>query len=296
MLGAGFKGEGYSKQDFENVKNPAFIQNRHDTVSRLIEVGINYIDACAGAEVLTYSKVLKGRRDKMYLGYSWSEREPRGREWRSGKKLIEGLDLSLKEAGLDYVDLWRITLPTQNVSDVGELARVEEATAEALLLAKKQGKARFGGVSTHNRVWLKSLIEQYPKQLDVVLFPYTPVSKELPADSVFQAIRKHQVGVFGIKPFGSNALFQGDSSPNHPQKEEDDRRARLAIRYVLGNPAITAPIPGLVGPHHVDNVAKAVMERRKLDPQEQAELHQAATRMWASLGPNYQWLKNWEYV
>ena len=36
--------------------------------------------------------------------------------------------------------------------------------------------------------------------------------------------------------------------------------------------------------------------RRKLDPKEQAELQDASKRMWANLPPNYQWLKNWEYV
>ena len=55
----------------------AFDKNRHDVVSRCIERGINYIDACVGPEVLAYSKALKGRRDKMYLGYSWSEKEVR---------------------------------------------------------------------------------------------------------------------------------------------------------------------------------------------------------------------------
>jgi predicted aldo/keto reductase-like oxidoreductase len=113
---------------------------------------------------------------------------------------------------------------------------------------------------------------------------------------VFAAIRKYDVGVFGIKPFASNALFQGDSSPASPYREEDDRRARLALRYVLGNPAITAPIPGMVNVHQVDNAARAVMERRKLDLHEQAELDQASDQMWARLPPHYQWLKNWEYV
>jgi hypothetical protein len=42
-----------------------FIKNRHDVVTRCMEVGINYIDACTWQEVVTYSRALKGRRDKM---------------------------------------------------------------------------------------------------------------------------------------------------------------------------------------------------------------------------------------
>jgi aryl-alcohol dehydrogenase-like predicted oxidoreductase len=296
MLPGPFQGVGYGKRDYENVNNPDFIRNRHEVVSRLIENGINYIDACAGPEVLAYAKVLKGRRDKIYLGFSWAEREPRFKEWRNPKKLMAGLDESLRQAGLDYVDLWRITLPEQNVEDQGELKMIEEATAEALTLAKKQGKIRLGGVSTHNRVWLNWLIEQYPQQLDVVLFPYTPSTRELPTDSVFDALRKHDVGAFGIKPFGSNALFRGDSSPRSPFREEDDRKARLAIRYVLGNPAMTAPIPGIANPAQVDNIARAVAEKRSLDPKEKAELDRAASQMWARMDPSYRWLRGWQHV
>ncbi|MCL5744905.1 MAG: aldo/keto reductase [Acidobacteria bacterium] len=296
MLKRSMKALGYSKADYDLVKSPDFQKNRHDVVSRLIEVGINYVDACAGPEVLAYSHALKGRRQKMYLGFSWFEREPRFPEWRTGKRLIEGLDMSLKEAGLDYVDLWRMTMPADDLPDMAELTRIEEAAVEAMTKAKQQGKVRFTGMSTHNRVWLKSMIEQYPKQMDVVLFPYTAKSKELPVDSLFHSIQKRQVGAFGIKPFSSNALFQGNSSPNAPSREEDDRRARLAIRYILGNTAVTAPIPGLVNLHQVDNVAKAVAEHRQLDGKEKAELDHAAAQMWTRLQPDYGWLKNWEYV
>lgn len=296
VMPAGFKGEGYLDEDFANLNNPAFIKNRDQVVSRCIEMGINYVDACSPQEILAYSKVLQGRRASMYFGFSWHTREPRFPEWRSGKRLLEGFDRSLREARLDYVDVWRISLPMQRITDLGELLRVETATVEALQKAKEQGKARFTGVSTHNRIWLKSVIEENPKQMDVVLFPYTAKSNELPQDSVFEAIRKHDVGVFGIKPFADNALFAGDSSPNSPHREEDDRRARLAIRHVLSNPGITAPIPGLISIRQVDNVALAIQERRKMDLQKKARLEEVTPEMWARLRPDHQWLREWEFV
>ncbi len=230
-----FKGQGYSQQDYQNVNHAEFIQNRHDVVGRSIDVGINYVDACAGPEILAYAKVLKGRRDKMYFGFSWHERESRFEAYRTGRALMEGLDQGLGEAGLNYVDVWRISLPMEMISELGELQRIEEGAMEALEKARQQGKTRWTGVSTHNRVWLKSMIEQYPQQLQVVLFPYTAATKELPDDSVFDAIRRHDVGVFGIKPFADNSLFVGDSSLASPHAVDDDRRARLAIRYILGN-------------------------------------------------------------
>ncbi len=113
---------------------------------------------------------------------------------------------------------------------------------------------------------------------------------------MFDTVKKHDIGVLGIKPFASNSPFKGSSSPEAPNAEEDNRRASLPIRYILCNAAITAPIPGLISPAQVDNMAKAVKERRQLDVAEAAELEQAVDEMWASLPANYQWLKNWEYV
>jgi len=166
----------------------------------------------------------------------------------------------------------------------------------ALEEAKKQGKARLIGFSSHKRWHIKMMIEIYPEIVDVAVTPYTARTKELPKDSVFDTVKKYGVGVFGIKPFAGGSLFRSDSSPNNPQAEEDDKRARMAIRYILCNPAMTAPIPGMINTHQVDNMVRAVKERRDLDVAEAAELEKAMDEAWAKLPPHYQWLKDWEYV
>jgi aryl-alcohol dehydrogenase-like predicted oxidoreductase len=286
----------YSDSDFSYPNIPGFMQSRDRVLNHCIEVGINYLDAMAAPEVLAYGQLLKGKRDKFYFGYAWWQKEPRFQQWRSTERLLQGLDENLKQAGLDYVDVWRIALPMEGVPDLSQLQRVEEATIEGLAKAKQQGKARFTGVSSHNREWLKSLIEQYPKQIEVVLFPYTAGSKELPTDSLFDAVKENDVGVFGIKPFADNSLFAGNSAPNDPHSADDDRRARLALRYILANPAITAPIPGLINAHQIDNAVQAIRERRQLDVREKAELEDATRQMWARLSPSHQWLRDWEYV
>ncbi len=278
-----------------SLDDPKFQKNRHEVISRCIEAGINYVDACSGAEVMAYSRALKGRRDKFYLGYSWYEYEMRFHPWRDSlAKMMEGLDQGLKNAGLDYVDFWRISMEVN--TGRRQTQKEVETAMEALRLAKKQGKARFIGVSSHDRAWLKKAIETYPEQIEAICTPYTARSKVLPKDSLFGAVKKHDVGVFGIKPFASNSLFRGDSAPDSPHAAEDDKRARLGIRYILCNPAITAPIPGLVSIQQVDNVAKAVRERRQLDQAEAAELERAMDEAWAKLPDGYQWLKDWEYV
>ena len=271
-----------------------FDKNRYDVVGRCIDRGINYIDACWSNEVIAYSKALKGRRDKMFLGYSWGHTEVRFPEWRTFKKLKQGFEQGLKEAGQEYVDLWRITCLEQ--SGQHDEATVEELI-KALDWAKKAGLARFTGISSHDRPHIKKLIEKYPQQLEVICTPYTAKTKVVTDESgLWAAMKKNDVGWFGIKPFASNSLFKGDSTPGNPHAEEDNRLARLAIRHILCNPAISAPIPGLITLEQVDNMALAIKERRELDKDEKAELDRAMERAWANLPSTYQWLKDWEYV
>jgi len=274
-----------------NVMNQDLGENRRDVVGRCIEAGMNYIDITGIRELLEHSKALAGRRDKMYLALSDTSHEPRNPDFRTARKLLKVLDAALKRARLEYTDLWRIT--AYEPGGRHSFNTSCEIIA-ALEQAKKQGKTRFTGIASHDRRWLKFMVEHF-NQLEVVLFPYTARTKKVPKGSIFDALQNCDVGAFGIKPFASNSLFKGSGAPNGPYAEEDDRRARLAIRYILCNPHII-PIPGLISPHQVDNIAKAVKERRELDLAETKELKNLMDQTWAKLPQNYQWLKNWEYV
>jgi hypothetical protein len=276
-----------------SLDDEAFKKNRYDVVTRCSEMGINYIDACTREEVLAYSEALRGRRDKMFLGFSWYQNEMRNPKFRTTDALLETLEKGMKEAKLDYVDLWRITMHEQ--SGMHTEAEVEQMM-KALEKARQQGKCRFTGLSSHDREHIKSMIEKYPDIVQVVVTPYTAKSKVKPEDSLFDTVKKYGVGVFGIKPFSSNALFKGDGSLESPHAEEDDRMARMAIRYILATDVITAPIPGMINTHQVENMVNALKERRELDKAEARELEQAMDEAWAKLPANYQWLKDWEYV
>ena len=260
------------------------VEERTEIVSRCIDAGINYIDACTHGEVCRDSEALKGRRDKMYLALSHCGNEVRNEDFRTAKKLLEVLDGTLKDSHQEYTDLWRITCYEPGGRHTFDTSC---EVVQALETAKKQGKARFIGFSSHDRRWIRFMIEYFP-QIDVVCFPFTTMSQEAQTDSLFPALKKCDVGAFGIKPYGAGSLFRGD-------QEESDRRARLALRYILHSNTVI-PIPGLNSVAQVDNAAKAVMERRKLDLKEQAELEGASRQMWANLPPRYGWLKDWEYV
>ena len=259
-------------------------EERREIVSRCLDAGINYIDACWDNEVKRDAKALKGRRDKVYLALSHGAKEVRNEDFRTSKKLLESLDELLKDSEQEYTDLWRITCLEPGGRHTFNTAC---EIVDALEKAKKQGKARFVGFSSHDRRWIKFMIEYFP-QIDVVCFPFTTMTKKAPQDSLFDALKKCDVGAFGIKPFAAASLFAG--SP-----EENNQRGRLAIRYILHSNTVV-PIPGMNSLEEVDNVVAAVKERRQLDVKESAELEQAGHQAWANLPANYQWLKDWQYV
>ncbi len=259
-------------------------EQRREIVSRCLEAGINYIDACWDNEVKRDAKALKGRRDKAYLALSHGAKEVRNEDFRTSKKLLESLDELLKVSEQEYTDLWRITCLEPGGRHTFNTAC---EIVDALEKAKKQGKARFGGFSSHDRRWIQFMIEYFP-QVDVVCFPFTTMTKRAPQDSLFDALKKRDVGAFGIKPFAAASLFAGDA-------EQNNQRGRLAIRYILHSNAVV-PIPGMNSLKEVDNVIAAVKERRQLDVKESAALEHAGHQAWANLPANYQWLKDWQYV
>ena len=277
-----------------DLESDGFRNNRRDVVTRCIEHGINYIDACTWQEIAAYSEALRGRRDAMHLGFSWYQEEMRNPEFRTVDALLSTLDKGMSKTKLDYVDVWRITMYEQS----GRHTDTEvDQMMGALEKARKQGKVRFTGLSSHDRKHIKKMIETYPEVVQVVVTPYTAKSKLVTDESgLWATLKKYDVGWFGIKPFAGTSLFKGNSAPDSPTAQEDDRLARLAIQYILRNSAITAPIPGMINTHQVDNVVKAVKERHQLDVAEVKELQEAMDQAWANLPAGYLWLKNWEYV
>ncbi len=296
-LGGHFKrvGEltGHKIQGWERPKDAAACaaldKNRDAVIGKCIDVGINLIDACTSGEVATYGPLLQGaRREKIYLnGGAWPEC-PRDKKWRTKKAILETLEMNLKDGKQEYFDIWRIV-----TDDRGRHTDAEnQEFIEAIEQAKKDGKVRFGGASSHSHKWLTKMVTAYPKTFQVMIFPYTVKTKELPKSKLFGAVRKYDIGTLGIKPFGSNSLFHGAANA-----EEKSRRARMTLRYILGNPAITAPIPGLAIPEEVDNAALAIKEmKKKLTHNETKELMDVTENMYANLTPQYEWLKDWQAV
>jgi aryl-alcohol dehydrogenase-like predicted oxidoreductase len=271
--------------------SPEFKKNRREVLVACIDHGINYADPCGAGEVLFVAEALGKDREKMYLGFDWWGARDAGIGGNLNR-MKEQLDTGLREAKLEYVDLWRVTMREQTSRNS---EKEIETVAQALEWAKKSGKARFTGLSTHHRPWIAEAVAKYP-QFEVIVTPYSAGSKEKPEGSMFEALRKYDVGLIGIKPFASGTIFKSGGTPDSATKQEDDDRGRLALRHVLSSDAVHCTIPGLITIDQVKNAVAAVKERRQFDLAETERLEQMVREMWENLPHSYHWLREWQWV
>jgi aryl-alcohol dehydrogenase-like predicted oxidoreductase len=312
---------GFSWNWFANDKCPPDVaRNRTDVISKCIECGINYLDITTRAECIAYGVALKGRREKMIVGGDNWQLGPRRRENRTVEKLLYDVDDCLKHFKLGYFDIWRVqarmTPPLNTDEEV-------EVMLEAFHKLKKQGKAKWFGVTSHTRSWFPHIIEKYP-EIAVAMFPFTAQSKvidgkeviveqtyDIPphagmsakdkqewSQSIFDSIKKCDVGVCTIKPFSAGAIFKKKPFPVvHKGLEEEHRLARLTLQYILTNEGITSVMVGMTTVHEVDNNVRASYEREKGIAWKDVQwLKRKTDQAWADLPKQYEWLREWEWV
>jgi predicted aldo/keto reductase-like oxidoreductase len=284
-------------------------KNRTDIVSKCIECGINYLDITTRAECISYGIAVKGRREKMIVGADDHILGPRNPANRTVEKLVHDVEECLGAFKTDYFDIWRVQ--AQMNPPLNTDPEVENMI-EAFERVHKQGKARWFGVSSHTRSWHQHIIEKYP-QISMIIFPYTAQSKVIdgnemivepgvsddPAQkSIFEAVKKCDVGVCTIKPFAGGSLFSPKKFPA-PERgsAEEHKLARLTLQYILANDAITATLPGMTTMREVENNVRASYEREKgVSWQDVEWLKRKTDQAWANLPEDYTWLRDWEWV
>jgi len=282
-------------------------KNRADVISVCVDCGINYLDITTPAECCAYGVALKGRREKMYVGADDYRICPRQQQNRNVEALTRSVEGCLRRLQTDYIDIWRPQMDTGGRNSDDDVKVVIE-TFEGL---HKAGKVRHLGMSNHHRDWTKHVIEKFP-EFAMFIFPCTAKTKEKDkppmkdnvtggdsAHSVFEAIRKHDVGLVTIKPFSGGSLFR--SKAKFPvmgigNKEENDM-ARLVLQCILTNDAITAAVPGLTTVYEVENAARASYERPLgMTPRQKEWIARVVDERWEQLPEEYQWLRDWEVV
>jgi predicted aldo/keto reductase-like oxidoreductase len=294
-------------------------RNRAEVVAKCLDYGINCVDITSGGEALAYGAALKGMRDKMYIAADDSEYAMRQEAHRNPEGQMRNIESCLSKLNTDYLDIWR----PQFKYTGGHRDLDVHVCIEVFEKARKQGKVRFLGMSTHDRAWAQYVIEKFPPFM-VVYAPYTLKSKARPASltaidraqlyepqdqewwlkdtrpGLFEAARKHDVGIVAMKPFSAGLIFSATGQEfGRPDRATDADRelARMTLACILTNADISGVAVGMLLPSHVDNNVRGCLERQALlEDGGLPRLQQAAERMWAELPPAYGWLKQWEHV
>jgi predicted aldo/keto reductase-like oxidoreductase len=291
-------------------------KNRTEVVSRAIDAGMNYVEAITAAECLAYGVALRGRREKMYVGADDHRLGPREFENCTVPGLTKNVEECLRRLQTDYLDLWRVQARMDG-TNTDDHVKVMIETAGKL---RQAGKIRHFGISSHNRDWLKHVIETYP-EVEMVVFPVTARTKRAGqavkrenveeilgwdkegnaiTTSIFDSLRKHNVGLVTIKPFAGGQVFKTEKKfpvLGVGTKEENDL-ARLSLQCILTLfDEITCVVPGLTTVYEIDNAARvSYMRETAMSPAESEWLDRVTAEQMACLPREYQWLSDWEVI
>ena len=214
-------------------------------VEKAADLGINYFDTARGYQGGNNERMvgaaLKSRRKDLILST---------KTHASGKDaLLADLETSLKTLGTDYVDIWFMHAK-------GKASEINADHLEAITAAKKAGKVRFGGVSTHGGQ--DDVIQGVIKtpELEVVLLAYNFTMDQKITDAAAAAAKAGK-GVVAMKVMagGLKRTKPGDKLYNTLKK---DGAMVAALKWVLNNPNIQTTIPSMTDMDQLDENFKAM--------------------------------------
>lgn len=159
------------------------------------------------------------------------------------------------EQSFDYLEK-----PVLDLIQVHNL-RDWRAHLETLRALKAEGRVRYLGV-THYVTGAHDELEQVVRERDV---DFIQVNYNLrvrdAAERLLPAARDRGVAVLVNRPFEGGSLFsrvKGRELPGWAGEIGCSSFAQIFLKYVLGHPAVTCPIPGTDDPEHLeDNMGAA---------------------------------------
>jgi aryl-alcohol dehydrogenase-like predicted oxidoreductase len=222
---------------------------------------------------------LRGERDSLVIATKGGLRTgPGGGVERDSRPewIREGVERSLRELGVDHIDLYQIHWPDP------ETPFAETATALARLL--DEGKIRHVGVSNFDASQMRELAATLP--VETLQPPYHLFRREI-EDEVLPYCAEHDIGVLAYGPLAHGLLtgaldeevelapddwrtgspmFTGEAYRRNLERVRELKRlaaerdldvAQLAIAWVLANRAVQVAIVGTRSSDHIAAAAAA---------------------------------------
>ena len=211
------------------------------------ELGINLFDTARGYQSGNNERMvgaaLKAKRKNIVLCT-----KTHGRDKASA---LGELETSLRELGTDYIDIWHLHAKSRPEQITDELL-------EALATAKRQGKVRFTGVSTHsNQTSLIPALAVNP-QIDVILTAYNFTMDEEMGRVIRQA-REAGKAVVGMKVMAGGFRRVKPGQPLH-EKLRREGTMLAALKWVLRNQQVDTTIPSITDKEQLEENRRAMTE------------------------------------
>jgi len=216
-----------------NADNPAVVQ-------AALDAGITFLDTAwgyqRGQNEKMIGQVVAGRpRDSFMIGTKvpgvGRDRGPQALDAAAIEQtFLTRFDECLSRLGLDHVEVLYVHNNT-------EPAHVQnEAVLAAIQKAKKSGKARFIGITTHSNepAVIRAAIEA--KVYDVILTAYN--FKQDHREEVRKAVAEAAAAGLGIVAMKTQAGAYWD------REKQNKINMRAALKWVLNDPNVTTAIPG----------------------------------------------------
>lgn len=211
-----------------------------EILNKAAESGITFFDTARGYvdSEAKIGKALKGRRQKLVLATKSMA--------RSQQKMREEIEKSLKMLDTDYIDLYQC----HNIKTMEEMAKVlgPNGAMEALVAAKKEGKIRHIGFSSHI---IATALEGVKSGLfETVQIPYNFI-EQAPGEELLPNARQENVGIIVMKPLAGGIFSRPD----------------LALKFLLAQDVSTV-IPGMDSVEQVERNVLLAQDNSGLSEEE----------------------------
>lgn len=170
--------------------------------------------------------------------------------WTTGKEQgVAQMQSSLKKMRAQEIDLMQI----HNLVDW-------RTHLDTLRAWKAEGKARYIGVTHYQRSAFDELEKIIrTEKMDFIQLPYSIASREAER-RLLPAAKDTGTAVLVMQPFESGALFgrvKGKVLPDFAREFDCESWAQYFLKFILGHPAVTCPIPATANPKHVQDNLRA---------------------------------------
>lgn len=201
-------------------------------ISRALDMGINYFDTSRdyqdGNNEPMVAAALGNRRKNIILSTKT--------DGMTTEAALKELDTSLKALKTDYLDIWYL-------HDKSKVSDLTEGLYVAQERAKKAGKIRFAGVSTHGGHGEVIPAAVKSGRCDVILTSYNfAMDKQM--DSYIAAAQKAGVGVVAMKVIAGSFPLPGISREARALMKRPGA-ALAALKWAVRNPNVATTIPSM---------------------------------------------------